>query len=497
MLSHALLAALLALSASSHVVQKPKPVVWRFPDENAATLRAAVSAKPPSGHLVTGAAIDGFLKTTTPTNPLGCIIDEVACEEPDRAMLTALGLAARIDATAERADGGMIVTLTLTPADPALRIQTHAARGSDVGEALRKAMSSLEGQAIVRAVVEPPTATIMVDDAPLGVGPGDYGVGPGAHRVRATQDGYDGNEVAINVSPGDVATVTFKLLPRATRLRLVYAPTHARVRLDGERFADSPGVYEVRPGPHALRISADGYRTDDQTVDCLAGRETEVRADLEGLAADFADRLGDVHPDVRRHAWIARLAGRMTWVSDGEVGAGPDTFFVKAVDDSETLGGFDAGLTWRSRFLEVEALGLSYSTGGDPQKSSLRSGAQGEFDKLSRLQLRGAWVGLHYPRWRFDPYLRGGAAAVRESFVSKIRLGTAARGSDESINHWLLTFGGELGVRHQINDEWVINVAGQFDAGPSTRPSAAFLVGAGRSFSLFEDETPPKPELKP
>ena len=80
MLSHALLAALLAMSASS-------PVVWRFPDENAATLRAAVSAKPPSGHLVTGAAIDGFLKATTPTSPLGCLIDEVACEEPDRAML--------------------------------------------------------------------------------------------------------------------------------------------------------------------------------------------------------------------------------------------------------------------------------------------------------------------------------------------------------------------------------------------------------------------------
>ena len=92
---------------------------------------------------------------------------------------------------------------------------------------------------------------------------------------------------------------------------------------------------------------------------------------------------------------------------------------VEKTSESAQLGGLDLGVGWRGELFEVEALGLAWLGGGDPHTAVLPQDRVGLLTDLERWVVRPLWVGVRWPRWRIDPFVRAGVSMVLESFTAR------------------------------------------------------------------------------
>jgi hypothetical protein len=473
-----------------HVLAQPVgggasgPTLWRFPDENAEALRAAVAAARLPGQLATGAEIEGFLRTVKAPTELGCLADATPCADVDRAMLQTLGVAGRMEATASTgADGATThVLLLFTPATAGAEERTFRGQGATLAAALTAALADLQGQASLLVDAEPADATLLLDGRPLGSGRGPFFIAPGKHVVAAQKPGHVPGETSIEVEAGGRAEVRFRLPQTETRLRLEFTPPDAKVKLDDHTpFAEAPGIYTITPGKHVLRFEAPRYKAEERVVELEPGTTGELKVELRSLEGSFYSRLKSRHPDVGHHPFYARGGLRTALALAGPVKAGKSSYQTEKTEKSMELAGADVGLGWRGRWLTAD-LGLGYLGGGDSTKAEV-GGGPGYVDALSRIVIRPA-IGSHLVFWRFEPYLNLGAAITFESFEADKAIEVASKADPASIDHTFVAFATELGLRFQANESFEAGLGGALEVGPDQRTTLAFLLQAGYCFEI-------------
>jgi hypothetical protein len=466
------------------------PVLWRYPTDGEAEPAALEAAVAPLAsrlpdHLPTAATRDAWLAAPAAPGPLpGCFTDTGVCTDLDRAVLEALGLGGRIDARARRQGAGWEVRLEVVSTAAHVAPRTLVGLGDTLNEAAENVVSELIGLATLRVTVEPPTARLYAGALLLGTGPGSYLVPPGTTDVRAEADGHAPATVRLEVAAGDAATLTFSLPAVSARVALRFNPENAKVTLDHLPFADRPGTVALAPGKHLLRVEAPGFESYERTIEVAAGDTLEVTYDLKPKA-DLGARYAHPHPDTTARAFYGRAALRTTRVFDGPVELGSGILRVEKTSESAQLGGLDVGVGWRGELFEVEALGLAWLGGADPHTAVLPQDRVGLLTDLERWVIRPLWVGVRWPRWRIDPFVRAGVSMVLESFTARGVLDPAGNRAkkDHDLTLWL--FGVEAGCRAQLDRDLFVQLSGSYEGWSETRSQASFQLGLGWTFDLL------------
>jgi hypothetical protein len=132
-----------------------------------------------------------------------------------------------------------------------------AAQASEAHELYNSLLPSL-GR--VRVTVDPPGATVIVDDVPVGQAPlsGDVLVDPGERHFRVTKAGFREFSASVMVAGTNPKLLEVKLDREVEegRVRIHTSPKN-EVVLDGVvGYGNWDG--RVAPGPHSLKISAPG-----------------------------------------------------------------------------------------------------------------------------------------------------------------------------------------------------------------------------------------------
>lgn len=458
-------------------------VVWRFVGPEGETLRAAAIDLQRSGmladHLLDAAALDARLAEATLPDDLGCLEDHGACEDPRQAVLALAGMTARVDATMGVGDNNTrTVTLRVLPANANSNSREYTGIGADVASALADAVGALEGQGTLEISVTPNDARIYMDDKPLGTGSARYPVPPGVHQIRAEAEGFSPLTQPIEVKAGMIVPVSFILGNSYGELTLDVTPKDARVSLNKKPLLTNMKAHPLAPGEYQLRVEAPGHATHEQTITIKQSTLLTLSVRLPRAHQDFWSRFATPHPDTLANRFYVRGSLRFLSIGDGPFDV--QTEGIDTVDESVGLVGLSVGVGYRGRYFLLEALNLSYAGGGGRTPVGLAGSDDPAFiDELSRITIRPGWIGARYPSWRIEPYILGGIELTFEDFTFEDETP-----NKKGLSKSDLLLGLELGVRGQILPEWFLSASGVFDFAPETRPSAAFILGAGYCFDV-------------
>lgn len=90
------------------------------------------------------------------------------------------------------------------------------------------------------------------------------------------------SQAEARAAMGEIAAEVADAIPREGRAILSVTPADAQVTVDGAPAR--AGELRLRPGPHALAASAEGYRPQQRDFDVLLGADTTIALALERLA---------------------------------------------------------------------------------------------------------------------------------------------------------------------------------------------------------------------
>jgi hypothetical protein len=135
------------------------------------------------------------------------------------------------------------------------------------------------------------TVTVNVTGATVSLDGEDIGTAPlaepirvvaGQYAITARLDGYHAAERAVTVTSGDEVDVALDLreVERVGRLRVEANVSAARVWVDGAEAGMVPYEGMLAEGNHEVRVSADGYVSQVQTVAIATGDERIVTVSL-------------------------------------------------------------------------------------------------------------------------------------------------------------------------------------------------------------------------
>ncbi|MBN1774705.1 MAG: PEGA domain-containing protein [Deltaproteobacteria bacterium] len=161
------------------------------------------------------------------------------------------------------------------------RDQADQAQLQSVAEVIRELNALLTDMVIEVNVAG---AEIYLDGDLVGTAPlaEAVQVGAGTHTVEARLDGYISAQQTLPVVLGERPTVALALqeVARVGRLRVEANVPGAEVWVDGEHAGTAPYSGTLPEGEHELRVSAEGYEEQVQTVAVATGDERIVTVAL-------------------------------------------------------------------------------------------------------------------------------------------------------------------------------------------------------------------------
>jgi serine/threonine-protein kinase len=136
---------------------------------------------------------------------------------------------------------------------------------------------------------QPPGATVTVDNQPRGVTPldvPDLALGP--HDVKVELKGYtpaaQSVELAADAPRAELKLALARVAPTMGVADILSTPLGGTVKIDGAAVGHTPLLdYKLRPGPHRVEISKDGYEPWSQTV-TAGGKKVWLDANLRQVA---------------------------------------------------------------------------------------------------------------------------------------------------------------------------------------------------------------------
>ena len=434
-----------------------------------------------TAHLITRAAQDAYLAGRTMPENLGCLANHSTCADAARGVLQVLGLSARIDATAERTDDGFSVRLEQSSAlggDPVV----HAGTGETMQAAAAAAFAAVLGEAMLILNLEPGDANLRLNGEPFGQGSGSYALPAGKHKLTVEAPARQTVEQEIILSPGQVLRLVVDLTVISGKLTLTPDPPEGKVFLDGVPWLTPTEPRQLAPGNYQLRVEAEGYETFSQTVTVKAATQHDLTLKLRPDAPPWRDAVKGPHPDALARGFYARLRLDLVSARDGDVGlAAEDGVDIDLQDQRKSVGLIGVGVAtgWRSRYMLVEAIGISIQTGSEAVEARLSDAIAGEIQGITRFNIRPGWVGLRYPVWRIEPYFLGGLGVSNESFR-----GATVGNRLFEVKDTRLLLGFEMGLRYVISPDWFAGAATSIEWWPGARGMATFTLDGGFAFDI-------------
>ena len=141
---------------------------------------------------------------------LGCLANNGLCDDPARGVLGILGLSARIDATAERTDDGLVVRLKHTSALGGTAV-VHEGRGKAMQAAVAEAFAALQGEAMLILNLAPSDANLRLNGEPFGQGSGSYTLPAGKHTLTVEAPARQTVKQEVILSSGQVLRLVIDL----------------------------------------------------------------------------------------------------------------------------------------------------------------------------------------------------------------------------------------------------------------------------------------------
>ncbi|WP_251980239.1 PEGA domain-containing protein [Salinibacter ruber] len=168
--------------------------------------------------------------------------------------------------------------------------QLTEGKGIEEGQDVRFGTVREVGTLTVR--VQPEDATVYVlrqeeEARRLGEGTVRQTMDTGPYRLRASADGYSGEEQTVLVERGESRDVTFDLSRSLGRLTVETTPNSAQLEIETDPFQyEQIGRtpvrgFEYEVGTYDLRISREGYQTISEKVTLKPGALTEKVYELE------------------------------------------------------------------------------------------------------------------------------------------------------------------------------------------------------------------------
>jgi formylglycine-generating enzyme required for sulfatase activity len=137
--------------------------------------------------------------------------------------------------------------------------------------------------ATVTLTCKDPKAEIWVDDEKKGVGSwtGRVSTLSQQHLVTVKREGYQSQEVALNVSDGAMVTQEIVApIPLYGMLNVESAPDLAIVKVDGKNIGTTPLLTKLLAGKHKIEIVKEGYMTHTQDIVIEHNKELSLNKPL-------------------------------------------------------------------------------------------------------------------------------------------------------------------------------------------------------------------------
>ena len=460
-------------------------VFWAFPGPYAQQLQTALvqaQAEGDSRHLISSEMRDAHLAKLEWKSSMGCIDDSGVCLDPQRGVLKAAGFDARVLATAERDDDGIIVTLKMNSTEGGSN-QRFVGRGPNMEAAAKEAFGALRGRGSLNLTLTPKDASFRIDGEPFGQGSGEYQVPAGEHTLTVEALNMRTVEEQITIRAGEKSSTAVKMLPAFGRVTLVTNPAKTKVFFDGALWEETTKPREIEPGVHKLRVTADGYVTHSADVIVKSSISLDLTLKLRPKDPPWRKPLATPHADTLSPDWSLRMDLRFNSTRNGTVGIplrnGPEQ--LNLLKESSGTIGFGFTLGWRQSWWSVDVVGLAFENGYN-EIDSVVLGSDGPITAVvtdaSRWLVKAGWIGLRYPFWRIEPYVNAGLGLSIDSYEGN----ATSLSTSFSISETRAILGTEIGLRYLITDRVFAGAAGHFDFWPDKRSNAALLLHGGLNF---------------
>ncbi len=129
----------------------------------------------------------------------------------------------------------------------------------------------------------PAGATVFVDDQKVGITPLSTQILPGEHLVRVDLKLHQPVEEALVVPIRGSARLDKTLEKVAARISVTAGPANVSIFVDGQLLGKDRIDRGIQPGSHTLRLSSDGYKAYEQTIDVKADEQFTMDKQLEPL----------------------------------------------------------------------------------------------------------------------------------------------------------------------------------------------------------------------
>jgi hypothetical protein len=209
----------------------------------------------------------------------------------------------------------------------------------DMGSDLNLRAAELENVlrrlvAILRIEVNKDGSSVVVDGEEVGKSPlGEpVLVGSGVHRLELSLDGHETASRTVVVVAGEEKTETFELVRTTADLVIEANVPAIEVTVDGAVVGETPIAEPivVDPGEHVVRLSKDGYVTQEREVVVDKGELSTLEFVLEPAETDSASTVPPVTDDGEQ-----KRVPTLVWIGLGgtvAAGAVAVTFWALAAD---------------------------------------------------------------------------------------------------------------------------------------------------------------------
>jgi hypothetical protein len=342
----------------------------------------------------------------------------------------------------------------------------------------------------LEVVTKPPGAVVYVDDRKVGVSPVTAQVLPGERNIRLDLKLHQGIEDQVVVPMRGTAKLEKSLEKVAARIVVVAQPAGTQISIDGRVLGKDRVDRGVQPGVHTIRLSADNFKSFEQTIQVVENKEYNLEKTLEpvsgpagpgrdvAVARDGASSITDFYNERKSYFYLGfeydQLAGTgFTSHRFGDEGNGSTTNITSG--PRNTLGGtFEFGYFGKYFGLAaigttVEFLERSWQIGVGKVRGKTITGSAaacptGEDDSAGCLptsisakvvfaNIRFVQPAVRFQIWRFMLFLQAGL---------ELRLGHLTQNAPARYNDGFMVFdlgaSGRLGTRFYIVDGFFMYV---------------------------------------
>jgi len=147
-------------------------------------------------------------------------------------------------------------------------------------EELRVSLEQQPGTLYVADAGTP--AQVFVDDTLVGTAPATVELKPGAHSVRLEAKAYRTHRQNIEVAAGKTRELRVRLQELPPALIVRRSGVKDRVTVDDREVGPTPlTLPELSPGPHMVRIEADGYQPREERIEVALDKTVTLEPKLE------------------------------------------------------------------------------------------------------------------------------------------------------------------------------------------------------------------------